>query len=235
MDSAGSSFSRRDDALKFSINVIEYEGRGMTIRVECGKCFKEYRVKDSSAGKKFHCKSCGAVIEIAEADPWDTKEDLYGDEDYEDEYEEPAYQAPRKKKKRKRRNSSSLMASIGGIGLMVLGSLAILGGSLYLIVAAVNGPDPARMPKDAAGQFGYQIGFVIGLIIGALITIGVHGTILYGGWQLFQRGSRGWAKAACILSCIPLCSPFCVGGIPFGILGLIGMGQIDDEGGFEYD
>ncbi len=40
----------------------------MTIKVECPQCDKAFRLPDESAGKKFRCKACSAVIAVPSAE-----------------------------------------------------------------------------------------------------------------------------------------------------------------------
>lgn len=86
----------------------------MAIQVECGSCFKEYRIKDEKAGASFKCRDCGARIDVPDLDA--------GDEW--DEYEEEVYEpAPRRKPRRKPQKKS---AGANPVVFMIIGGAAVL-------------------------------------------------------------------------------------------------------------
>lgn len=112
----------------------------MAIEVQCGACFRTYRVKDERAGSKIRCKECQEVIEV----PY---EDDIGDFDEDDYVEEPApVRRPKKKKrssdrpkKRKPKRSQSsgdvvpVWRRVLGLPVFLLG-ITILGFAIYGLV-----------------------------------------------------------------------------------------------------
>jgi hypothetical protein len=75
---------------------------------------------------------------------------------------------------------------------------------------------------------------ITAIIIGstALYALGAVAVIL-GGVALKNLGSRGWSKAAAVLSMIPFCVSYgCLLGLPFGIWAFVVMGKPQVQAGF---
>ena len=70
----------------------------MTIVVHCEECDKGYKVADENEGKRFHCKKCGAIVQVPyaeedfaddgwdEEDDWNTNDDGWDDTNEEDDW-----------------------------------------------------------------------------------------------------------------------------------------------------
>ena len=108
----------------------------MTIEFECPDCSREYRVKDSLAGKKVTCKDCGSRVSIP---------DEYADDEEWDDYEsEPAPPPVRRKSKKSGKGSKKKAAarSSGALWKKIMGPLAILIGVVvagYSVMALLDG------------------------------------------------------------------------------------------------
>ncbi len=103
----------------------------MVIKVSCPNCFREFRLSDDKAGRKFRCKECSNAVAVPsqEEDDWDdfgSLADDYGDE--EDEYDQP-YRPPRSSSRKKKRSKKD--APIADLGKRFLG--AIIDGFVYFI------------------------------------------------------------------------------------------------------
>ncbi|MCH2202549.1 MAG: hypothetical protein MK102_11310 [Fuerstiella sp.] len=52
----------------------------MSILAECQECFKQYRVPDDKAGRKFRCRGCNAFVHVPDG--------------HEDEYQDASWGEP---------------------------------------------------------------------------------------------------------------------------------------------
>ena len=55
----------------------------------------------------------------------------------------------------------------------------------------------------------------------SILPVIVNAVIVFGALKMRQLQKYGLAMAACILAIIPICSPCCCLGIPFGVWGLV--------------
>lgn len=118
----------------------------MAIRVECDHCFRDFRVKDTAAGKKIHCPGCDTVLRIPRPRP-KSKDDEFEDaldslDD--DEFQDlPAPPPPRRtatkaRKKKKSRSSSNGDPVTPQLAWRVIGG--IMGVKLlFIIIGAAAG------------------------------------------------------------------------------------------------
>jgi hypothetical protein len=127
------------------------------------------------------------------------------------------------------------------IGLLVIGSLGLLGQlvqAISLLVTGLDGyredmrevadqiarqiPDASRELLDRVVEIG-PLAQIIVLLVGALGSL----LVLAGGWSLLQVRNYGICVAACIVAAIPFCMPccaclpLCAFGAPIGIWGLM--------------
>jgi len=210
----------------------------MAISLSCDQCGKEYSVADTSAGKRFRCKGCDAIVTVPsgpgvyssteEDDDW---EDDEWDDDQDDSprsssNEFDPYATPRRSKNRRssHRNSIGSAGQISSVFMMIISGLWILGflGFIMVLLTEVGG--------NAGGD---ELMVVLG-VYGALflVSIVLNGLIIYGAVQLRSGGSKAFAMTAAIICCIPCISPCGIFGIAIGIWALVDIQTISDAGGF---
>ena len=95
----------------------------MTIEFECPDCSREYRVKDTLAGRGVTCKDCGTKINVPDPDAEDDEWDDYDEEPA--PAPAPVRRRPKKSsggaKKKKKAGESS-----GAVWKKIMGPLAML-------------------------------------------------------------------------------------------------------------
>ena len=113
------------------------------------------------------------------------------------------------------------------IGLIVAGSLngviallTLLGGLFRL--SGMGGPEV--VPTDQAERMGYMVG-TVGAYGMAVLTLICAPLVIYGAIQMLSGKKYGLAKAAAILSIIPLTSCCFLVGIPLGIWAMVVLGK----------
>lgn len=118
-------------------------------------------------------------------------------------------------------NEKDLLASLKApaiclIIVTILGFINLIAGAVMNAIK-LNGAPIQDGPEN--------ISLIVGMIVGVLAGISFHSCILYGSMCMLNGENHGWAKAACIMACIPFCSPCLLLGIPFGIWGLVALSQ----------
>jgi hypothetical protein len=115
------------------------------------------------------------------------------------------------------------------IGLIVAGSLngviallALIGGLLRL--SGIAGRE--RLPADEAERVGFMFGTVATYAI-ALLTLILAPLVIYGAVQMMAGRKHGLARAAAIISILPLTSCCFIAGIPIGIWALVVLAKPD--------
>lgn len=105
----------------------------MAIRVECDHCFRDFRVKDTAAGKKIHCPGCDTVLRIPRPRP-KSKDDEFQDLPA----PPPRRTATKARKKKKSRSSSNGDPVTPQLAWQVIGG--IMGVELlFIIIGAAAG------------------------------------------------------------------------------------------------
>lgn len=105
----------------------------MAITIECGECFKRYRVKDERAGSTIRCKACGTTIDVPEG----------GDVD--EDYGQPVA-APAPSRRRRAQQASSSQSRTGlWIAVAAGGSVLLV---VIVLILTLRGPAPE--PPDVA-------------------------------------------------------------------------------------
>ncbi len=105
---------------------------------------------------------------------------------------------------------------IPAICLLVAASISIL---LTPFVGFVIVVDSIRMLDEQAGAAEHAT--VLAFNVSAIVVFISYILVLYGSIQMLKCRRIGMARTAAILSIVPICSPLCVIGIPFGIWALI--------------
>jgi hypothetical protein len=202
----------------------------MSIHVTCGDCGEEFKLKDTAAGKRFPCKVCGASIQVPAA------EELADDED---EVLDEIPERPAKGPKKSPRDAIAARCFWPALFLYIVGTLSLLnhaGGIVMNLMgistnpfASFQQPPPNETPEMARAR---EVGMMVGSICGAVLFIGFDAVVLYGAYCLQKLRNHSMAMTAGILSCIPICSPCLVLGIPFGIWTLVVINQPDVKAAF---
>ncbi len=217
----------------------------MAISVSCNECGKEYNVKDDAAGKKFKCKDCGAVIQVPEAlgSEGDEFAGLEGDleEDWPDSEEGgPAATVSRlpNRKRRKRRSGGSRQAAKDrlkgpAISLIVVASISLAHRILDLLLVTVFGLAAIPQQQQQFMNNDVAVAQIVGGIVGDIVGIVFGIIVLIGAIKMLQVRSFGLAMTAAVLSVIPLCSPCCCLGIPFGIWALVVLNDESVKSAFQ--
>lgn len=105
-------------------------------------------------------------------------------------------------------------------GLMVVGAVGVLFGSLLLVVnligigmgGAAQAPDPEGIFFSGVVGGGFQ-----------LLSIAIGAVIIAGAQKMKRLESHGFAMASAILAMVPCTSPCCWLGLPFGIWALVAL------------
>ena len=213
----------------------------MSQRVSCPHCEKPLRVPETLLGRSVKCPGCGGsfTAEAATAaepvapPPARREEEGFTerppprpaeDEDrYDDDRggdDDDFDRRPRRRRRRRRRRYDSVEASLlgPGIGLIVVGVLAVLAGLANFMLMAGGAAGNPGMRNDPGYRGGYYAGTVSCIIWGCIVTAG--------GVCMLIRKSHGLAKAGAITALLP-CSGCCILGMPFGIWALMILGDPD--------
>lgn len=206
----------------------------MSIHVTCGSCGEEFSLKDTAAGKRFTCKVCGASIRVPAADA-ETEDD--GDDEEEVVDEAPARPATRSKSGKKAAVASRCL--LPAIFLYVLGALSFLNHASGIALNAMGvstnpfeqfQQQPVNEPPEVAKA--RKAGVLVGTIFFAAIFLALDCLVLYGAYCLQTLRNHGMAMTGAIISCIPVCSPCLILGIPFGIWALVVLNDKDVKSAF---
>lgn len=200
----------------------------MSIAVKCGSCGRDYTVKDDAAGKKFKCKDCGDVVEVPAgmaAEEVDEFAGLEGDLEAGDVARgalPPVTGVRRRGTSRGNGSRSNALAKVNGPGssLMIVAGISIGFRVLMLGLSAIGIAMIPQMQPGAAAN-GAAIGQVVGGIVGNLVALLFNVATFTGAMKMRGLESRSQSWAAAIIAVIPICSPCCVLGIPFGIWALV--------------
>ena len=115
-------------------------------------------------------------------------------------------------------------------GLLVTAIIGIViqGVSILLNILGV-GMGMTESSSDAAmALFSGTIGIVFNII-----GMGIGFVILIGALKMKRLQSHNWAMASSIIAMIPCISPCCILGLPFGIWGLVVLGQPEMKNAFQ--
>lgn len=228
----------------------------MPSKFKCPGCGEVIQAPDSAAGKNVKCPHCETVMKVPggtvpsptsrpaptpgpnTSDPFGDLPDLGGNTGAAPNYSPPSpvqnpyanasnpyasTQQPSHPAGAHYSPSTENPLNTPGIILTVLAAihigLAILGLILNLIGVGMIGMQQANGMDNTARM--------VGQIIGIVVVICVQGIIAYGGVSMRKLENRGLVWTALVLSVIPLfCSSCYILGIPFGIWGMVSMGQV---------
>jgi len=101
--------------------------------------------------------------------------------------------------------------------LMIVGAIGAVGvifGMLFSLLGIGVGAMQGREGMLTMGQG------ALGLLM-RIVILCLHGLIIFGGFKMSKLQSYNLAITAAIISCVPVCSPCCILGIPFGIWALV--------------
>ena len=100
------------------------------LQVSCPDCGREYRVKDSAAGRSFECRQCAAIVEVPDADAH-----------FPPESRPPASKRKTKGSRRRsagNRNRKTTTVVLGLVGGGVLLLVVCCGGAFLLVRGTLN-------------------------------------------------------------------------------------------------
>lgn len=209
----------------------------MAINVACPSCGRQYSVKDDSAGKRFKCKDCEAVIEVPAGGGGDAGGDEFG-EPY-DPNGVPEGDMPAPVTGRRRMSGAATAApevtsrtKLPAICMYVVCALSIIA---FLIdlggrIMGQNGPVPGFIPPEQQAAFrGGNVGFMFFDVFCMFREI----FLIYAFSRMHKGVAYNIAMAGAIISVIPcLGSPCCILGIPFGIWALVVLNDPAVKAGF---
>jgi len=198
----------------------------MAIDIKCHECGEEFRLKDSAAGKTFKCKVCGASLNVPDLD--DSAEE-FGVEIPTDELPE----RPAKKRGSSRREAIASRCLAPAIFLSILGALSLLnhGGGVVMNAMGIDtNPFTQNQPNERPEAKQARL---IGTMVFACLFMGLDVAVIYGAYCLHRMTSHAAAMTGAIISCIPVCSPCLVLGIPFGIWALVVLNNPDVKRAFQ--
>ncbi len=216
----------------------------------CPSCHQSIRTPADSAGKQAQCPACHQVVVVPTAPPAQQDEWSFGEpsQDAEDPFAglhaspsassyysphqpQPSYQAPSQHNPYSSPSQGSVAPAAPGppvgyqgqtaeslvkppaICLIVLAGVWIVLCILSLIGQFVGLGQAGNDPVETASTVASMLGI-----------IAAQGAIIFGAIEMMNLRNKPIAMTALILSLIPcLCSPWCFGGIPFGIWGLVAM------------
>lgn len=214
----------------------------MPVQTTCPSCGRKLRVPEHLTGRRVKCPSCqetfqskpdeeparGGYYMQAPAqrpkleDEWEASrrgrtpyDDRNDDRDYErrrsrydDDDDRDEFRDEERRRKRQKRRARE-MCLIPGILYIVLSAINIAGMGLSILGNAVD---------LRTGQGDEDTGPAIVLAGMSLIASLV---VLIGGIQMIRLQTWGVAMAASVLCVIPVITPCCMLGIPFGVWGII--------------
>lgn len=104
------------------------------LQVRCPECGREYRVKDSAAGRSFACKQCAAIVEVPDAvDPFPP---VSGSSGRSSASKRKRKGSPRGAAGNRNRKTATVVLSLVGGGVLLL--VLCCGGAFVLIRGTVN-------------------------------------------------------------------------------------------------
>ncbi|QDT39972.1 hypothetical protein Pan241w_00250 [Gimesia alba] len=109
----------------------------MSIKFQCKKCGKNYKVSDDKAGKKIKCRECAAPVKIPELEVDDFNEDW--EEEDEDTPPPPRRRAKSVSKKKSKSKARKKSSSGSNQGLLIVGCVVgvmIMGGVGYFLFSS---------------------------------------------------------------------------------------------------
>jgi predicted Zn finger-like uncharacterized protein len=114
--------------------------------------------------------------------------------------------------RRGRRSNAANAVKGPGIAFLIIGTLGLLMGGLYVVQAINGGTLLARNNQAVQDPTVYWIIAVVSLIWGAVVTLG--------GTKMLQMQSRGSVMVACVFAMLP-CNPCFLAGLPVAIWALV--------------
>jgi hypothetical protein len=177
-----------------------------------------------------------------EARPRKKRREVADEDDDDDDDEEE--RRPRRRRGRPSRGVALGMVGGPGVALMVVGILGLvcmpIGLVFNLIAIAGAGAGAGGNPgfQQRPGQFGGDnpamtmfsgtTGIILN-VIGFVVSI----VIVLGAVKMRKLESYGLAMTSCILAMLPMVSPCCLLGLPFGIWGVVVLSKPEVKSAFE--
>jgi predicted Zn finger-like uncharacterized protein len=212
----------------------------MPFLTNCPSCSRQLRVPDELTGRNVKCPDCGTVFPAgAGQQPLPQGPIVVSDVPPLDSYNQA-----RQPRTADRERARQLVAG-PAIALIVVSVLHLLAFTYGLVqtLNAMGNPQAARAraeamlnqqgpPRDQEekearkmmADFAEAFAGPLGLLLnGTFFGLGI--LTLIGSISMLRLRSHGLAMTACILAVIPCISPCCLLGIPFGIWGLVSLGQ----------
>ena len=216
----------------------------MPIILTCPSCGMQMQVLEEHLGRRVQCPSCGntftAATEIgAGPAPATSLRRPYADEqapppprsERREYHDYPEYEDNRWRRRRER----GVRDAVAGpaIALMVVAIIGLVGGPLSFVFFALGGSgafagDRVRGQQEAMSDA--AVG-VLGMVA-ASTAIAVSIVMLMGALRMQKLQSYGLALTGSILAMIPLLSPCCLLGLPFGIWSLTVLNRDDVKRAF---
>jgi hypothetical protein len=120
-----------------------------------------------------------------------------------------------------------------GIALMVIGILGIVLGVLILGLSMVAGSLIAMQPAGPRGPDGGAMAVNMASNVASSIgSIALGAVLTYGGLQMKNLRSKGWARAASIIAMVP-CLTCCLYGLPIGIWATVVLNKPEVASAFD--
>jgi predicted Zn finger-like uncharacterized protein len=211
----------------------------MPKRIRCPSCNAALRVPNKLLGKNVKCPKCQKTF-LAEMEEWEQSERVVREpaparpSRAPEEYEEDEFLEEEERPHRPQRRSAEAKSLVFGpaIALLVVGIidivLAVLNLLLHLLGISLLAMDALRgrggEDQDAIVVGVYVIQDIADIIMGLLITIGAT--------KMKNLSSYGFAMTACILAMIPNVNCCILGGLPFGIWGLVVLNKPEVKDAF---
>jgi predicted Zn finger-like uncharacterized protein len=194
----------------------------MPVSIKCPQCARGLRVPDELIGRKVKCPGCSTTF-TAEAGAGAAPPPPA---------EEGGYEAPRRSA-----GSSDAAARVKApaITMLCFGIFGILLSfcNIGVSVAALAGVTAG--PPKGGGQeidLSAMTNGPLGLIQG-IFGLGVSGLIIFAALKMKNLESYGLAMTGSILAMLPILSPCCCLGLPFGIWALVVLMNQDVKAAFQ--
>jgi hypothetical protein len=197
----------------------------MSIEFRCSRCGKLLRTGDDTAGRMAQCPECGAQTQVPQSvmgeplpsggSDYPVQESLQGTGN-QGPYQPVAGYTPAQG------HTTNTVYALNRVSapatcLIVTAVLGLCLQAMRLLATALNMGAAVAVPRDFAPML------VIGPIAIVFISIAVFMglVVLFGALKMKALDNYGFAIATSILSMIPIVSPCCCLGLPFGIWALV--------------
>lgn len=120
-------------------------------------------------------------------------------------------------------NHAAEKLKLPAIALLIIGGIGLLGSAGYVAVNTFGlflNPNVLKPPANQAEAVGFWIG-AIGVYVYFFLHIISQILVMIGGNCMLKQKSYRWAMVGAVLAVVPLLSPCCILGMPFGIWALV--------------